>query len=481
MKKIIILLVSFLFLGGVVNAQLNIKSGTNLVVSSGATVVASNGITADNGVIDNYGTIENKGDLVNDSDTLFTSSSTGTFEFNGSSAQEITGDHDVGFYGNLVINNSNNVSITNTSTGANQTIYDTLTFTSGLLILNGFDLTIGAEDPTGMSATSYIQTNDTGTVSRKVPDDGSTNVLFAVGNTNYNPLTLQNAATATADTFCVRVVDNEPSNSSSGHMVDRSWVVEEKVASGSELTVTPQWNSTEELASFTRSNSAVGYTNDNGTTYCWKDYQAASGSDPYTQSGNVFTTVGTFAISDYDYVSINLLVDDETISATECFNAEKTITVPGSGTTVDIDLGASVDFIADSNVVFKPGFHADSGSYVHAYISDTYCGSMAPTLVAADEDIETDIAEDLFASFDENDDIIRVYPNPNTGAFNIDFMGEPYVADLMLLNYHGKPILESRTLEQNIVEMNISTLPRGMYILVIKSDSKIVTRKIIKN
>jgi len=480
MKKIVLIIISFLFIG-MTYSQLKIETGANLVVSSGATVVATNGITSDDGTIDNDGTIENKGDLVNNTAGLFTNTSTGTFAFSGSSAQEITGDMDVGFYGTVRINNANGVSITATSTGDDQTIYDSLVFMSGKLILNGFDLILGTDNSDGMSSSSYVQTNSTGTVQRTVTADGSSNVIFPVGNAAYNPIILQNAASATSDVYNVKVVDNEPSNSSSAHMVDRSWVVTELVANGSKLTVTPQWNSGDELASFDRTNSGVGYTSDAGTTYNWKDYLAATGSGPYTQSGTVFTSVGTFAVSDYDFVSTNLIVDDETIANTEsdCFNASNTITVPGTETAVMVQTGGQAEFIAANNIIFKPGFVAQNDSYVHAYISTTYCGSLAAPLVAVTEEVE--VEEDALDLFEDELDNIMLYPNPTLDRFKLDFMGEPFMADIMLLNFQGKPIMEAKTMGENIVEIDISTLPRGVYVVVIKSNDSFVTKRVVKN
>lgn len=480
MKKIVLIIISLLFVGGVY-AQLKIETGANLVVSTGATVVATNGITSNGGTIDNDGTIENKGDLINNDAALFASASAGTFTFSGTSAQEITGDTDADFYGTVRINNSNGVSITTTHTGDDQTINDSLVFMSGKLTLNGFILNMGSDDPDGMSSTSYIQTNSTGTVKRSVPADGSTDVLFAVGNSSYNPLILQNSGSATTDSYRVRVADNEPSNSSSAHMVDRCWVVVENVADGSKLTVTPQWSSGEELTSFDRTNSGVGYTGDAGSTYCWKDYAAATGSSPYAQIGTVFTSVGTFAVSDYDYVSTNLIVDDETIANTEseCYNASNTITVPGTETSIVVETGGQAEFIAANNIIFKPGFVAQNDSYVHAYISTAYCGSMAAPLVAVTEEVE--VEEDALDSFEDDPENIMLYPNPTLDRFKLDFMGEPFVADIMLLNFQGKPVMEAKTMGENIVEIDISTLPRGVYVVVIKSNEEFVTKRVVKN
>jgi hypothetical protein len=108
---------------------------------------------------------------------------------------------------------------------------------------------------------------------------------------------LSGDATATTDTYSVRVLDNEPANDSTNGFVDRSWVVGEETAGGSELTVTSQWNGSNELTGFDRTNSAVGLTTDGGMNYLWALYGAAAGSDPYTQTGSGFSSVGTFAVA----------------------------------------------------------------------------------------------------------------------------------------------------------------------------------------
>ena len=282
-------------------AQLTMESGANIVVESGSSVIVTGSITSTGATFDNKGTIENKGDLVNNTSVLFATSSTGTFKFNGTTAQEITGDHDVGFYGVTEIDNTSGVSVTNTSAGADQTINGELKLTNGTLTLNDFDLTLGVTDPTGAGASAYVKTNSTGALKRSVPADASTNVTFPVGNTAYNPLTLQNSGTATTDTYGVRVVDNEPANSGTNHMVDRSWEVTEGTAGGSDLTITAQWNSGEELTGFDVNNCAIGLTTDGGTTYDWSETGAASGTDPYSITNSTFTGIGTFAVGDYFY------------------------------------------------------------------------------------------------------------------------------------------------------------------------------------
>ncbi len=304
MKRLILL--AFLIGNGFfIYAQMTLSSGSQIVVSSGSTIVASD-VVNNSGTITNNGSVDIKGDVTNNTGGLFDSGSSGTVSFVGSSAQEITGAATIHFYGDLEIDNSNGVSLTSTATGADQEVHGTLSFTNGKLTLNGFDLTIdGTADPSGVGATSYIVTNSTGELKRTV---GSNDILFPVGNSAYNPITLNNAGTS--DTYGVRVVDAEPAGSSTNHMVDRSWVVTEASAGNSDLTVTGQWNSGEELTDFDRTNSAIGLTTDAGSSYTWGAVGAASGSDPYTRSGSGFTNVGTYTVGDYYYggLSIDLKV-----------------------------------------------------------------------------------------------------------------------------------------------------------------------------
>jgi hypothetical protein len=180
MKKITALALVFLSVFSVYG-QLIIQSGSNIVINNGSMVVVSD-INNLGGTIKNDGDLLLKGDVVNNTSGLLASNSTGTVTFSGSSAQEITGNTDANFYGTLEIDNSSGVSLTAASTGSDQTVNGQLVFTNGVLVLNAFDLTIGATDPTGMDASKYIKTNSTGSLKRSVTADGSTNVLYPGGN-----------------------------------------------------------------------------------------------------------------------------------------------------------------------------------------------------------------------------------------------------------------------------------------------------------
>lgn len=487
MKKIITIIIALLCIG-TTYAQLTITSGTHLVVNSGSTVIANGGITATNATITNDGTIEVKGDLVNNTSGLFAVASSGTVTFNGSAAQEITGDTDADFYGTLEIDNASGVSLTTTSTGADQTVNGPLTFINGLLTLNTLNLTIGTTNPTGADATKYIETNSTGGVIRSVPADGSTNVTYPLGNSAYNPLVLQNSISATTDSYNVRVLDNEPKNASTADMVNRSWVVTEEVAYGSELTVTPQWIPGEELSGFDMTNSAVGLTQDAGSTYNWKTYGAAGGGNPYTQMGNTYYKVGTFTVADKDYVSDNTIVEDVTIANTEtdCFNAIDILYVADE-VLVLVQTGSEATFIAGDKIIFYPGFEAEPGSLVDAHIttSNDFCGSLpGPIMANVNEESQDEMTEaDFLADTEEFDagKLIKTYPNPTQGQFVIDFMGSPYMnAEVYVISFRGQKMLNLNTQNRDKIDVDLSYLPNGLYLIVVKDADKVITKRIVK-
>ena len=164
---------------------------------------------------------------------------------------------------------------------------------------------------------------------------------------------------------------------------------------------------------------------------------------------------------------------------TECYNATSTITVAGSGTTVHILSGGDATFIAGERIYLKPGFHSHSGSYGHAYITLTgdYCNQQSMVANTDTLEIEPGNIPEIFV---DNDPNVRIYPNPTIGHFTIDFMEKATTADILLLNYQGNQIYQIRCDNQLKMNIDISHLSGGMYIIVIKSQIQIITKKIIK-
>ena len=175
----------------------------------------------------------------------------------------------------------------------------------------------------------------------------------------------------------------------------------------------------------------------------------------------------------------NLLVQNVIVynDSTECYNATNTITVAGSGTTVEILTGGESNFIAGHSIFFKPGFHAYEGSYMHGHITITgdYCSTL-PSIVTTPDSLYT-----IPELNNDTDPIVNIYPNPTTGRFIIDFMGEVTTAEISIMNLQGNILVKKKCSSQLSEHVDMSNLTKGMYIIIIKTQEKIITKKIIKN
>lgn len=204
--------------------------------------------------------------------------------FVGTSAQTMNG----GSYNKVNVNNAAGLTLT-----APLTIVDTLQLSNGLVTLGSSNLTLSATGRIlGNTAAKYIATDGNGSlVINNIGTGGRTGaVLFPVGTaTNYNPVTLTNIGIA--DNYSARVIagsfpaytGNVPSgNPYASNVVDANWIVEEASTGGSNLTISLQWNGSQELPSFTRATSYVSRYLANG----WNNYAAgaATGTNPYVRT-----------------------------------------------------------------------------------------------------------------------------------------------------------------------------------------------------
>ena len=325
------------------------NNGGVITVENGATLVIEGDYTSSNGgSIAINGAVQLKGDFINNGGNV-ASGSTGSLTFNGSTTQEITGSQPTTFYCALAVNNSNGVALTNTQTGASQTLGSSFTLSGGKVTLNNFDLTLSSSGVTGADATKYIVTNGTGQLKAPV---GNSNFLLPVGSaTSYNPVVLNEAGTA--DTYGIRFTSGMPGGwTGSDHAVSGHWTVTEAATGGCNLSVTPQWNGAQEQASFDNQDCAVGVSSDLGGNVTWNTFGAASGPDPYYTTGTGFTSVGTFLVGDsfWNTILLNITMflagPYNAGSMSTALNSQIPLTDPyGNGTNATSIPAAAVDWV----------------------------------------------------------------------------------------------------------------------------------------
>ncbi len=161
-----------------------------------------------------------------------------------------------------------------------------------------------------------------------------------------------------------------------------------------------------------------------------------------------------------------------------CYDATNTLTVAGSGSNVHVYSGGVANFIAGNKIVVNPGFYGHPGSEVSFSISTgSYCGSVVPMAnVTAIEEEETNI-EDVMALSTE----IKIYPNPSTGQFNVEFENGQIDAEIFVFNMHGMMVYQSKCKDQNLHIIDLNHMPSGMYLIIIKTEDTVLKEKLILN
>lgn len=244
---------------------LEIKGNVNLGNTTGtSTLTLSTSVGGDLSLAGNWVRNTTNGVLVNNSRAV---------TFNGTSAQALTGATTFDY---LTINNSAGLTLNN-AVSVNQA----LNLTAGKVTIGNNDLMIASTGSiSGGSSASYVVTLGTGQLKRTV---GSGAAIFPVGSaTSYNPITFTN--TGTSDVFgVILTAGTVPNVNDAASTVNDRWLVSEGTAGGSNLTVIPQWNTSDQGTNFASGTQAyAGFYN--GTSWT-QNTATVSGSNPYTATG----------------------------------------------------------------------------------------------------------------------------------------------------------------------------------------------------
>lgn len=164
-----------------------------------------------------------------------------------------------------------------------------------------------------------------------------------------------------------------------------------------------------------------------------------------------------------------------------CFKTIDNLSVAG-GEDGFVANGESSIYVASNSIIFSPGFTAVEGSYMHAYIITDYCPELPESIVAnqnTDDGDKTDHSSDFQALQEERQ--ISIYPNPTNGKFHIDFLNNPIEnAEIFLFDFKSQRIQNLNTQNRTKIDIDLSYLPKGTYLVLIKDADTLVRRKIVK-
>jgi len=96
---------------------------------------------------------------------------------------------------------------------------------------------------------------------------------------------------------------------------------------------------------------------------------------------------------------------------------------------------------------------------------------MAPT-VMGDEEIPINLGDSFF----------KVYPNPTTGIFTLEFTheSEPVTINIDIYTMMGEKIATEKVTDIRRFEFSLSGRPAGIYIIRVTAGDRIETSKMIK-
>jgi len=74
--------------------------------------------------------------------------------------------------------------------------------------------------------------------------------------------------------------------------------------------------------------------------------------------------------------------------------------------------------------------------------------------------------------------IANVYPNPTTGLLMINY-SDCTIDEVLVIDILGEVLIEE-TFSNQLITVNLSKLPAGTYIVIIKTSQGVITEKVIK-
>lgn len=424
---------------------LRIENGANLTMGNGTLTVAENWV--------NNGT--------------FTPGS-GTVAFTGTGNHSISGSSTTHAFNNLTMNKNGEIILS-----VPIIIAGSLTLTDGRLNIVNFNLDLPTNTINGGNASSYVKTSGTGTLNRNV---AGIPVSFPVGRSAYNAATLTNFGTA--DKYSIRVIDNvtdigtnaDAGPTTSMAVVNRTWMINEQVAGGSNVTLGLNWNDApEHLNGFQPTNAFIAhYMSSAGL---WDNIGGAVATNTIETPG--ITSFSPFTISsDLNFAPLPVELMSFT---TVCLDNDVAIkwTTASENNSMHFIVETSTDALNWDILSVVPAAQFSTSILNYAI---THVGAAREKNYYRLKQVDLDGAVEFFNVIYANCGNVAgnpvVFPNPSNGDFTIDFSGAEMkgVVQLSIMNTEGKEISNREVnLEEgvNTYQFNNMEPQPGIYYLKI--------------
>ena len=429
---------------------LNVSSGSFLVGSNGSIVLKD-------------------AEFINNG-TFTAGTSTVVMTGTGSDLQSAIGGSSTTTFYNLMVNKS----VNNATLEQPTNVSNTLSFTAGQLDVKSSNLTVLSGGAiSGSSSSNYVRTSNTGTLIQEV---GGTAVLFPIGNSSYNPVTISN--TGILDNFSSLVKSQILSEGTTGtpftsEIVNRTWIIDEEIPGGSNLTLTLSWSAGDELSGFLRSDCYISHY----TAGDWDQIAktADAGSNPYTQTRSGITSLSPFAVTGSNPLPVELL-------SFEAFKENQTTVLEWRTASEINNAGFYVEHSTDSDRTFdRLGFVEGAGNSSeeldYSFVDkDPESGMNYYRLKQVDSDGSYVYTEVKAVYFDKKMQDIVLFPNPVSKGSAINLAGLPESDDLSVQIYaiNGQLVFDKSLANTPNAELWLWHLASATYIYTIKNGNEAI-------
>lgn len=465
--------------GGIVNngASIKVTASTDLKINDGGVINKNNG------------DINNQGNLYLDLDwTQFGAVSSyignGWMSFEGNANQNLSSTSPITI-SRLRVNNSNRVILNDNVNVSNQV--DLLNNGSIELGTNNLVLASGASI-VNYDKNHFIITNSTGVLQQEV---GATDVIFPIGNSTYNPITLNN--TGVLDSFSARVEDQVWDQGTTGNLetqniVNRTWHIEEETIGGSSATLTVQWDIAQELVGFNRAQSGIAHWNGSLWEHPAAFTAVTSVGTAFTQTRAGINTFSPFAVED-----LEILLPVELLFF-EAYRIDKNNVQLDWATESETDnLGFEIERMLDTETEFRKIAWIDgveNSTQVKHYTTNdlnSHHGISYYRLKQIDANGASLYSPVRAVEGHQLNGTIRIYPVPTNDVLTVDFNNwkQSDIVHLRVIDAQGRVLIhkDASIVQNSFLEMHeVKVLSAGTYFLVATSKQGLnFVRKFTKN
>jgi len=188
-------------------------------------------------------------------------------------------------------------------------------------------------------------------------------------------------------------------------------------------------------------------------------------------------------------VNYDVSINNHTVSngTSENFQAKNTLTTSN----IVIQSGATAEFKATNEIHLLPGFDAESGSDVHIYCTPVFldCSNYSSFQMQRQanpyvtQSVETEITKEIEVNFKKIniENSLSVFPNPNSGIFTVELTGGDTIEkihSITILDMMNR-IIETHAINEKTYKLDLSSQPKGIYIIKVNDSSKTYNQKII--